>query len=86
VGHGGEESIDKLEVGSVECDRALQVDKLGYLSSGSLADGGVAAAYQYRSIIPYQVIIAAIATTRCNSLSKVGNSNTSCEIQDLLSL
>jgi hypothetical protein len=49
VGHGGEESIDELEVGGVEGDGALQVDKLGYLSSGSLADGRVAAAYQYRS-------------------------------------
>ena len=49
MGHGGEESIDELEVWSVEGDRALQVDKLGYLGSSGLADGRVTAAYQYRS-------------------------------------
>jgi hypothetical protein len=68
----------------VEGDGALQVDKLGDLGSSGLADGRVAADYQYRS--PYHVIIAAVATVQMDSLSKVGNSNTSCEIQDLLSL
>jgi hypothetical protein len=61
------------------------MDKLGYLGSSSLANGRVTAAYQYRSTIPYHVIIAAVATVQMDSLSKVGNSNTSCEIQDLLS-
>lgn len=36
VGHGGQESIDELKVRGVESDRALQVDEVVDLSSGSL--------------------------------------------------
>ena len=43
VGHDGEESIDELEVWCVESERALEVDELRDLSSGSLRYGWVTA-------------------------------------------
>jgi hypothetical protein len=58
VGHGGEESIDELEVWSVEGDGALQVDKLGYLGSSGLADGRVAADCQL--IISYDTSLSSM--------------------------
>jgi len=43
VRHGGEKTLDELEVWGVEGDRALEVDEVVDLLSGRGGDGGVAA-------------------------------------------
>lgn len=50
VGHGREETVDELQVGSVEGDGALEVDEVGDLRGSSLRDGRVAAAGQRGAI------------------------------------
>lgn len=76
MGHGGKESIDELEVWSVEAERALEMDELRDLSSGSLRYGWVAAEKLALSLPNFE--------KKIDSLSEVGDSDTSSKIKDLV--